>query len=174
MAVLKLVGMINAAVWLGSAVFFAFVLGPAFFSPEMNELLKHAYFPGAAAQVVTARYSVLQYVCAGVAVLHLVGEWLYTGKRIQRFQAILLLSLGCLSLASGLWLQPQLKELHQIKYRVTSTPTQRLTAARSFKLWHGVSQGTNLFMITGVLVYFLGNASPDVLPRLLGVNRIRG
>ena len=174
MALLKLIGVINAAVWLGSAVCFTFVAGPAFFSSEMKELLKHAYFPGAVAQVVLGRYFVLQCVCAGIAVLHLVGEWLYSGKEVWRFHTVLLLSLACLSLAGGWWLQPRLKELHQVKYRVTSTPAQRLAAARSFDVWHGLSQGANLVMIAGVLVYFLGSASPEILPRFLGGNKIRG
>jgi hypothetical protein len=173
MALLRLIGVINAAVWLGSAVFFAFVAGPAFFSPEMKELLKHAYFPGAVAQVLVGRYFALQYVCAGIALLHLVAEWLYAGKPLQRFQSLLLLTISCLSLAGGLWLQPQLKELHQIQYRVTSTSAQRRSAAKSFALWHGISQGTNLIMIAGVLVYFLGSASPEILPRFLGGNKIR-
>jgi len=174
MALLKLIGVINAAVWLGSAVFFTFVAGPAFFSPAMSEVLKQAYFAGAVAQVVLARYFDLQYVCAAVAWLHLVAQWLYTGKQIRRFQAILLLGLTCLSLAGGLWLQPHLKQLHQTKYRVTSSSTQRLSAARSFSLWHGLAQGTNLILIAGVLVYFLGNASPEILPRVLGGDKVRG
>ena len=173
MALLRWIGVINAAVWLGSLVFFTFVAGPAFFSPEMKDLLKHAYFPGAAAQVVLARYFQMQYFCAAIALLHLAAEWLYTGKPVQRFPSFLLLSLAGLSLASGLWLQPRLNELHQVKYRTTSTPVQRLEAAKSFAVWHGVSQGTNLVAIAGVLVYFLGTASPEILPRALGGTKIR-
>ena len=165
--------MINAGVWLGSLVFFTFVAGPAFFSPALKELLQHAYFPGAAAQVLLARYFHAQYVCAAIALLHLAAERLYSGKPIQRFHSILLLSLACLSLVSGLWMQPRLKELHRVKYRTTSTPVERLEAAKSFALWHGVSQGTNLIAIAGVLVYFLGTASPEILPRCLGGTKIR-
>jgi hypothetical protein len=173
MALLKLIGMINAAVWLGSTVFFTFVAGPAFFSEEMRELLKHAFFPGAAAQVLLSRYFVLQYVCAGVALLHLAAERVYSGKQVQRFHAFLLVGISCLSLAGGVWIQPHLREWHQVKYRATSTPAQRRSAAESFQLWHGVSQGANLFVIAGILVYFLGSASPENLPRFLGGTKIR-
>ncbi len=51
---LRFIGLTNAAVWFGAAVFFTFVGGPAFFSPEMKHLLPPPY-NGAAAELMIAR-----------------------------------------------------------------------------------------------------------------------
>jgi hypothetical protein len=84
------VGILNAAVWFGTAIFFSFGVGLAPFSQEMKNLLGQAnypYFSGAIAQILIARYLNFQVVCAAVAALHLAAEWLYLGKRPYKFQA---------------------------------------------------------------------------------------
>ena len=56
---LRFVGMLNAAVWCGSAIFLAIGL-PALFSPELKRLLSPAGV-GFAAESIVARYFILQY-----------------------------------------------------------------------------------------------------------------
>ena len=56
---LRFVGLLNAADGFGAAVFYAFIAGPAFASPEMGGLLTPANFPFysvAIAQIVASRY----------------------------------------------------------------------------------------------------------------------
>ena len=63
---LRFVGLMNAAVWFGAAIFFTFGIGAAAFSPEMKELLgpkNSPYFSGAIAQILIARYFHLQLLC---------------------------------------------------------------------------------------------------------------
>ena len=86
--ILRLAGLLNAAVWFGGAMFFTWVAAPAVFSPEMKDLLgpkNYPYYSGAVAQIVVARYFVLQYVCGAIALLHLFFEWMFLGKAVQKF-----------------------------------------------------------------------------------------
>lgn len=165
LAALRFLGIVNASVWFGSAIFLTFAAGPAFFSPEMLELMPR-YHAGRVAQVVLGRYFVLQAVCAAVAVAHLVLGWLYAGKHPGRSGAGLLTGLVALGLAGGLWLQPKLKELHAVKYATNTTPAQKAEAGKSFGAWHGVSQGMNLLLTAGVLLYLWRTVETPAAPRM--------
>ena len=94
---LRFVGILNAAVWFGTAIFFTFGTGLVPFSQEMKSLLGQAnypYFSGAIAQLFIARYFSFQLGCAVVAVVHLLAEWLYLGKHSQKLQIGLLVRAG--------------------------------------------------------------------------------
>lgn len=161
---LRFVGILNAGVWLGAAVFFTFGAGPAPFSGEMKNLLganNYPYFSGAIAQILIARYFHFQLVCAGVAAAHLLAEWLYLGKYPRKFQSGLLIGLCVAALLGGGWLQPKLKALHAATHGVHTRPEIREAASRSFKTWHGVSQAVNLLLVAGLGVYLWRAASPS-------------
>jgi hypothetical protein len=161
---LRFVGILNAAVWFGSAIFFTFSAGTAPFSPEMKSLLganNYPYFSGAIAQIFIARYFYFHLVCAAVAVVHFLAETLYLGKPLRRIQTALLAGLCAVVLIGGFWLQPKLKGLHAIKYGVNTRPELREPAARSFRTWHGVSQVINLFAVAGLTVYLWRVANPS-------------
>jgi Domain of unknown function (DUF4149) len=167
---LRFVGVLNAAVWFGSAIFFTFGVGFAPFSPAMRALLganNFPYFSGAIAQILIARYFHFHLVCAAVAVVHLLAEWLYLGKSLRRFQTVLLAALCALVLLGGYWLQPKLKGLHAIKYGVSNRTEVREAAARSFRAWHGVSQVLNLLAVGGLGLYLWRVANPSDPTRLL-------
>ena len=160
---LRFVGILNAAVWFGAAIFFSFGVGLAPFSPEMKNLLgqnNYPYFSGAIAQILIARYFHFQVVCGVVAVLHLLAEWLYLGKSAQKLQVGLLVGLCSAALLGGYWLQPKLKALHAAKYGANNRPEIRQAADRSFKAWHGVSQGLNLLVVSGLALYLWRAANP--------------
>jgi hypothetical protein len=161
---LRFVGILNAAVWFGSAIFFTFGTGLAPFSTEMRNLLgpnNFPYFSGAIAQILIARYFSFQVGCATVAVLHLLAEWLYLGKYPQKLQVALLVALASAALLGGYWLQPRMKTLHAIKYGVNTRPQIREAADKSFRAWHGVSQVINLFMVGGLAIYLWRAANPS-------------
>ena len=161
---LRFVGILNAAVWFGTAIFFTFGTGLVPFSQEMRDLLGPNNFPfysGAVAQIFIARFFHFQAGCAIVAVLHLFAEWLYLGKYPQKLQAGLLIGLASAVLIGGYWLQPRLKALHATKYSVSARPEIREAAARSFRTWHGVSQVENLLVVGGLVVYLWRAANPS-------------
>ena len=158
---LRFIGVLNAAVWLGAAVFFTLAVGPAFFSKAAAAVPVPKFYAGAFAQIVLERYFYLQQVCGVIAVVHLVAEWFYLGRPIQRINVALLSGLLFLGFAGGLWLQPKLARLHLVKYGMTeqyqAAPEPvpvRQAAARSFGRWHGVSMFCNLLALSGLTVYF--------------------
>jgi hypothetical protein len=174
---LKVIGVFNAAIWLGSAIFFTFAVGPAFFSNDMKALLGTAYpvYSGAIAQVVIERYFLLHHWCGGIALVHLVAEWLYTGRPVHQVTLWVVGGAFGLGLIGGLALQPHLKKLHLTKYAVESTPLQKEQAAASFRVWHGVSQTVNLIVLFGLVYYLWQAANPATPPRFgAGGSKFRG
>src|SRR5207247_3593120 len=145
--------------WFGASIFFTFSVGPAFFSDKMIGLLTRPY-AGAAAQIVIERYFFFHEMCGVIALTHLVGEWLYMGKPLQRLTLWLLLGIATLGLLGGYSLQPKLRTLHRAMYGPGSTPQQVDQARHSFKLWHATSQALNLVILCGVAVYLWRVTTP--------------
>lgn len=147
---LRFIGTINAAVWLGSAVFVTVGL-PVVFSPEVGRFVQRPLV-GIVAENILARYTVVQYWCAGIALIHLVAATVFLGRRFSRFLLSLVLALMAFALVSGLWLQPKMARLHYTKYWGTVT-ADRVEADRSFRMYHGGSQAANLLVIIGLVIY---------------------
>lgn len=152
-------GVANAAVWFGTSIFFTFSVGPAFFSDKMIQLLTRPY-AGAAAQIIIERYYLMNEICGVIALAHLVAEWLYMGKPLQRLTLWLLLGIAAVGLMGAHSLQPRLKELHRTMYSPGLAPQQIEQAKHSFKVWHGLSQVLNLVVISGVTVYLWRVTTP--------------
>lgn len=159
--VLRFIGVLNAAVWLGAAVFFTLGAAPAFFSADVQAVPVHKFYVGVIAQFVLERYFYLQQVCGVIAVVHLVAEWFYLGRALQRLNVALLGALLLMGFLGGLWLQPKLQKLHLLKYSMNAqyrpvpvAPAERLAAQKAFGRWHGVSMALNLVVLAGLVVYF--------------------
>ena len=150
--ILRFIGLLNAAVWIGAAVFFTVAAGPAFFSEDMARILPKAH-AGAAAQIVLKRYFVFHMVCAVIALLHLIVEWLYSGRPLSQISVGLVASMLLLSVAGGRWLMPRMEQLHATMYSPRSEPSVAAAARRTFGMWHGISQMGNLLMLGGLLVH---------------------
>ena len=150
-AFLRFIGILNAAVWFGAALFFTFGIAPAFFTPQMKNLLGDIY-AGLVAQVVFERYFVLHYCCGAVALMHQFAEWVYLGKALNRLTFGILMTILVLTVSGGLWLQPKLKEWHRIRHAKPEqvTAVQREAATKSFQAWHGISQTMNLVVLAGL------------------------
>jgi hypothetical protein len=175
-AFLRFIGVVNAAIWFGSAIFFTFAGGPAMFSQDMKELLGGAYpvYSGAIAQVVIDRYFILHHWCGGIALVHVLAEWLYTGRPLHQVTLWVVGTAFCLGLVGGFALQPHLKKLHRTKYAVQSTPVEKETAAASFRVWHGVSSSVNLLVLGGLLYYLWQVSNPANSARFVPGNKFRG
>ena len=149
---LRFVGVMNAAVWFGAAVFFSFLVTTVFHNPEVLKVLTWKY-SGWVIQFLWARYFDLQLWCAGIALLHLVAECVYLGRPLSRFQLYLLVGLLCSSLIGGFLLQPKVKELHLARYQNNAAPAQVKSAERAYPVWSGVTQFLNYLSLAGVMVY---------------------
>jgi hypothetical protein len=165
------VGILNAAVWCGSAIFLTLGL-PALFSPRLKELLT-APGVGFAAQAVVARFFLLQYWCGGIALAHLLAEWVYCGRPVRRLNLALVLGMLVLALAGGLWAQPKMQRWHSDKY-FGKTMELQTQAAQSFARWHAASEMANLLVIGGLILYLWRVSAPPESPRFVGFNKIRG
>jgi len=94
--------------------------------------------------------------------LHLLTEWLHAGRPLHRPLLGLLLSLICLSLISGVWLQPKLNQLHRTIYAVgpKAAPAQVEEAQASFRHWHRLAQVIHWMMLAGSLGYLWRLSQP--------------
>jgi hypothetical protein len=167
---LRLIGILNAAVWVGTVVFFTFAGATAFFSDEMIQLLGKPH-AGAAAQILVYRYFIMQQWCAGIALAHFIAEWLYNGRPFQRLTLLLLMGLFMVSILGAYVMHPKLKELHLKKYSPQTTVEVKAAASRSFSILHATSSVLNLLVIPGVLVYFWQVTRPVNTARFTSVNR---
>lgn len=147
---LRFIGIINAAVWLGSAVFVTIGL-PVVFSPEIGRYIQRPYV-GIVAENIIGRYTVVQYWCAGIALVLLFAGKVLLGRRVSGLVLTIVVVLSALALASGLWLQPKMNHLHYVKYWGT-LQTDREEADKSFRRFHGGSQTANLLVIVGLVIY---------------------
>ena len=175
--ILRFIGLANAAVWLGGAIFYTLGVAPALVSQDMVNVLKPENFPfysGAIGQVVLGRYFHLHLTCAVVALLHLLVEWLYFGRAARGLWTYLLIALFAASLIGSFWLSPKLRELQRTQHLLKAAPGQREAAANSFRIWQGFFQGLNVLMIGGVAVYFWRAAHPPDDLRFVGSAKIRG
>lgn len=168
--ILRFMGILNAAIWLGGSVFFSFVAGQVPFSDEMRALLGQNHFPyysGAIAQIGVARYFTFQLVCCIIALAHLAAEWLYQERHGRKFLLGLVAVMLGLTLLGNYWMQPKMKRLHAIKYAQNYPQPQRDAAARSFRTWHGFSMTLNLFMLGGLVIYLVHMSRPPEVARLV-------
>jgi hypothetical protein len=171
--ILRFVGIINAAVWLGSAVFVTVGL-PVLFGREVGKFIPHPQV-GIAAENILARYTIVQYWCAGIAIVHLFAEHFLSRRPWQRKTLFLLGGLAAFALISGLWLQPKMTHLHYTKYWGT-VDTDRREADVSFRRLHGGSQAANLLVIVGLVIYVWtvnGPQNGNGTPRFSTLSKIR-
>jgi hypothetical protein len=168
--------MLNAAVWLGAAVFCSTGLLVALNSRDAVGLIGVPYFgqiSGALTLMVFARLFQLQAICAVLAWLHLVAEWMYLGRIPRRAWVGLLTGLFSLSLVGSLWLCPKLARLQRAQFIPNLGTTQREAAQRAFRLWDGVFQAVNVIMIGGIAVYFWRVTHAQDEPRFVSPSKFR-
>lgn len=154
---LRFIGLVNAAVWFGSAVYHMAGVGPVPNSDSLRELLGPAnapYFAGAIDLLLQRRLFWVHLVCGSIALLHIFGEWIYLGRSPRRSWAGLLAGLFALNLLSGMWLQSNLARLHTASYAVNFAPDQRQAAHRSFKIWNGADGFLQFALLVGTGIYF--------------------
>jgi uncharacterized protein DUF4149 len=173
---LRLVGVMNAAVWFGAAVFLTFVAAPVFFTPTLKSYLGEVW-PGVIASMVLEHYFVLQYICSIIALVHLFAEWLYLGKPLHRLTTSVLAALFLIAFSGGLWLQPRLKALHEVMHGygrgMEAVAAQRDQAAKRFRALHGVSQTLNLLGLCGLAIYMWRVTTPPNGPRFVPATKFR-
>lgn len=170
--ILRFIGIVNAAVWFGSAVFLTIGL-PAVFSQELRRRLTDPGV-GFAAEALVGQFFKVQYCCGGIALALALTQWLYLGRAsVRRWTVALAAALLTVALAGGLWAQPKMADLHVVKY-FARTPEQRTEAGREFALWHGASESVNIAVLAGLLIYLWQVSAPQDGARFGSFTKIRG
>lgn len=173
---LRFLGLTTVAVWLGAAVFFVFGAEPAASSQKMLGLIGQNNFPFfsvAIGQLIASRFLYLYTICAAIAVAHMAAEWLYLGKYPSSFWLGLLVGLCLLGLAQGWIVRPAIADAHQLQFRSKAPIEQREHAARTFKVWRGVSVTLNYMMVAGLGIYFWRVGNPNDPMRFVSARQFR-
>ncbi len=145
----------NAAVWLGTAIFFTFGAEPACFSADMRGVLGvtgESYYPGAIAGVVMTRYYHVMLACSLVSLLHFLGEWLYLGRPTRKFSFGLLAALFVLLIISCNAIEPSMNRFNRQRYTATQID-DRESAGKYFRILHVTTRVFNVLIIGGLAFY---------------------
>lgn len=175
-ATARIIGLLNAAIWLGAAVFAAWGTTKAVGSSEMQALLTPRHYPyisGVVSELIAARYWDLHIVCSVVALFHLCAESLYFGKVIAKNSLALLLSLLLLGIAQEVVIQPAVKRLHLGAHAVNRTEVQKAASARGKARWQWASQAIYVLMVIGLGSHLWRVASPPDATRFLVPGKYR-
>jgi hypothetical protein len=176
-AFLRFIGLMNASIWLGTAIFFSLGAGPACVSESIQALLGAKNFPFysvAIQQVLMSRYFAFLSISALIALLHLLFEWIYMGRPARQFSVMLLGGLIAMILLGGLIVKPRIDKLHAMRYAPNVAPAQRASAATWLHVWRGGFHLINIIMIGGLVVYVWRTANPTDTPRFISSVKFRG
>ena len=156
--IVQLVGTLNAAVWLGGAVFFTFFAGPVFFDSALEAVLPKPE-DGVAARFLINRFTAFQLSCACIALITIAIGWRLEGGKFPRAQGLLLGGILLLIVLGMMGLAPKLNALHELKYAyyfgVKATKAQSEAAGKAFESLHGLSQVCNLVVLLGLVAQFI-------------------
>lgn len=169
--VLRIIGVFNAAIWLGSAVFFTLGVAPGIFSEEMRRVFG-AYYTGVIGQNLIGRYFTVNLICCGIAFLHFFAEIIYTGKPFRRFTFSLLIGVLSLGLLGAYVFSPKLKEVHRIKY--LGEVAERPAAEQQFSRLHAVSSIGNILSLIALVIYTWQVTNPPDYTRFVSAQKFRG
>ena len=166
----------NAAVWLGTTVFYTLGANPVCFSPEITNMFKagaDSYYPNVIAQTVMARYYVISLACGVVALLHFTAKWLYLGRQSRKFSLALVIAFFAITLIGSHGIQPKLGNLNERRFKATE-PAERQSAAKWFHILRAVEATFNYLMICGLVVYTWRIANPSDTLRFVSPVKFRG
>lgn len=173
---LRLAGLVVASIWLGGTVLFVLALDPLFGRAEVLRLLGPLY-AGEMGLLALQRFHLFQLLCASLALIHTLAEWLYSGRPLESRLLALLVVLLIAASAGRVWLVPKCRGLNiqahlgpnQKVLREPQTPAQR-QAAHSLAVWQGIGVVLNVVSMSGVALFFLhayqpANGGPRLFPR---------
>jgi hypothetical protein len=175
--VLRFVGVVNAAIWLGSTVLWVFGARPAAYSSGMAALLgpgNYPYFSGAIAHVVAESYFRLQIACGLVALLQWAAERFYFGRSARKYALGLVVGLLAAGLAGGYWIEPRGAKAHLRENAPNLRQSDRALAARSSRFWQALSQLVNVVVLGGQVVYVWRVNTAIDTPRFVSSVKPRG
>jgi hypothetical protein len=166
---LRFIGLLNAGVWVGAAVFLVLVAEPALYSNAARAYLlkSHGYFAGALDGVIRGRFLYFNLVCGGIAMAHLLAEWLYLGRPIRRISVWLVLILVAMAIVNIGVFETRVTVFHEARYR-SATPAARQEAQSAFERWRRASNTADLLMLGGLCFYLWSIVRDENVLRFVG------
>lgn len=169
---LRFVGVMNAAVWLGGTVFHLFAVAPFFGSSAVHWLLGELH-AGGTGLMLWHRFYGLQYLCIGIAWLHLLAEWVYLGRSVSKFNGWAL-SIGLsLTLTSHAEMSQGVEKAHWKRQNSNVSVVDRERALRVYPLWKGVWIATNAALGLTILAFSWKTLTANQGPRFMTQGRFR-
>jgi len=178
-AFLRFIGLMNSAVWFGAVVVFAALISPALASSEIVDLFGGARNPMSpayavlAGEVIITKFVWIHFICGGITAVHLLVEWLYTGKAIRSLILYLAMLLITLGLLNGLILYPKMKELHRTRYTRGIEPARQQKATSMFSSLQQATEIIHWIMVGGLLIYTWKVATPGEQPRFNSTRKFK-
>jgi hypothetical protein len=172
-----MIGLLNAAIWLGAAVFAATGAGWAVSSDEMRQLLSarhYPYFSGAIAGLIASQYWHFHLACGAVAIAHLASESLYFGRVLNKKLLALLLGLVLLGIAQEIVVRPAVKRLHIAAHAVNRAAVERARAGGALGVWRTTSRVFEVLTVVGLGFYLWRIANPPEATRFVSPGKYRG
>jgi hypothetical protein len=173
---LRFFGILNAAIWFGTAIFFTFGAAPAASSGDLETLLAtkgFPYFSAAISQILWGRYFTFQVVCGTVALLHVVGERLYLGKAPEKIWLGLIAGMFMIAVTESAYVQPKLTNLNKARFATNIQMEKRQVASESFQAWRNMVQVANIFVVGGLIIYLWHMANRADPTRFVSTNKFR-
>ena len=173
---LRFVGLMNAAVWFGAAVFYCLGAGPALNSGTLRDLIgtnNYPYFSFAIRDLVTTSFFHLHLACSAIALLYLMAEWLYFGKYPPKKWLAFIACIIFLGAVRGFWLQPRLRELHQAEHARQTRTEERQLATRAFGTWVAIAGYFDLVLAASLGFYTFRIANPSDPMRFVSATKFR-
>jgi hypothetical protein len=172
LGLLRFIGLVNAAVWLGAGVFFTLGVGQAVFSDELKRIFDK-YYVGIIAQHLIGTYFTFHIICGCIALAHYLGETFLTRRAFRKWTLAVILVPLLLGVLGAFVFQPKMRQLYQVMYRAPAVE-QRAPAEKQFKVMHGISQVLNLISIVCVGTAFWRLVNPPETPRFVSTQKFRG
>ena len=176
---LRFIGVMNAAIWFGSAVFIL-IAAQVFFSEDVRSTPLGRFWPGVMVSFVFQRFFLVQCVCGIIAIAHQLAEWVYLGRGMQRWLLALLGVLLLVGLIEGLAIQPRIRAMNLTRHSLNEkyaphrfTPAEIARAQAGFTTWHRVSFIIGITATVALGVFFWKIVNPGDNARFVRSTKFR-
>ncbi|MDG1892153.1 MAG: hypothetical protein P8L18_12655 [Verrucomicrobiota bacterium] len=171
--VLRIIGIVNAALWFGSALFYIGCVRAEFQSDAMLKLLPPP-FAEAAMHLILSGYLSLLLICSVIAVLQLWAEQWYTGRPVFRIRISMLLFMVFLAALLKFGIFPAMKNQHLRAYQPSAIAADAKEGMRTYRRLKIGFHCLHLFHIFGALshVWYVSQSKSGY--KLLGMHQFRG
>lgn len=155
---LRTLGVLNAAIWFGSAASMVLFASPSLHSAAMLTLLgpKHyPYFSDAITQILLTRWFHWQIVFGVIALIHFFGERLYFGQTAIKFPPGLLMALLGIMLLDGTLIQSRCQRYLPAQIAVNLSAEAKARSTASFHAWDTAGAFAHVLLAVGLGLYVL-------------------